>query len=119
MNRYSIQPNVFLQSQDVHLSRSQAIAQPTTSARLSDDVAALLAFLAHSAEQVAQAWTRAARRRATVQQMKRMDSRLLADVGIDYPNLRDVVDQIVAHRDDADTPPPLSAGYRPTVSAGA
>ena len=118
MHSYTIRPNEFLQQQDVFLSRSRALRQPAMSASLHEDLLAVAALWRQTTSAFAQSWDQARARRRVVQQLKPIDPRLLADVGIDYPNLRDVVDTMVAHQAKASPPTGAAPDLEPAFSAG-
>ncbi len=73
----------------------------------------LVRFLAYAWCEFITEWRAAARRRRTVQQLKRMDRRLLADVGIPRGQIRDVADAMEVARSpwqpsDRDCAPPAA-----------
>ena len=115
MNRHQIKPNAFFQMQDIALSRAQAVARDFSTsvehlealdgagAPPVNDRQVLHLWWNTFAEALATAWAAARARRGALKQLKRVDRKLLMDLGIPRGQLRDVVDAMnaVRARDEA------------------
>lgn len=106
MNTYIIHPHRWLQMQDPGLARSESVSAAELALRsgeklsteapskLAVDWSSVDSWLALAARELAAAWARARSRRHAVKQIKRLDDRLLADIGFERGQIRDVVDSM-------------------------
>jgi uncharacterized protein YjiS (DUF1127 family) len=104
MNRYTIPPHRLTRMQDAGLARSESLATEEVDRRKqtcnpgSPVLVVLRQFLGLLASEFAAAWTTARERRHTLKALKRVDRRLLRDLGIERGQLREVVDAMATRQ---------------------
>lgn len=103
MDRYTVRSNQLTLMRDAGLARSSAVAcgeaverarmasHGDGSARLTDGPV-LGEALSQFWRELSHAWRQAARRGTSVRQLKRMDRRILHDLGMERGQIREVVD---------------------------
>ncbi len=133
MRGYVVHPHRLTRMQDAGLARSVSLAgaelerrarlagTPGTAPRQPSDWSVLRGLLSVAWCELTTAWGAARRRRHAVKQLKRVDRRLLADVGIARGQIREVVDamqSLDATRPEQSAPCPPAATWldaRPAV----
>ena len=102
MNRYTVHPHRWTRMQDAGLARSESLSALEAERRVhvgapdTPDLTVLGQYLAAVCADFVAAWAAARERRHTLKALKRVDRRLLADLGMDRGRLREVVDAMVA-----------------------
>ena len=106
-----IAPHRWTRMQDPRLARSEELAAREATGRRfqaqrTPDREVLAATLRDALSRFAAAWRAARKRRHALRALKRIDRRLLADMGMDRARLREVIDAMVAQREDAESATP-------------
>ena len=106
MQRRRMNPNTFFQMQDVRLCRARGVSRfhedsvpglrDPGAPRDAADSALLWAWCQHIFDVFVGAWKNARTRRQTLHQLKRVDRKLLADIGYERSGLRESVDSLCA-----------------------
>jgi len=108
MRRHTPRPNAFFQMQDIALSRVTASTRDCVQRTMTlqvldgsappqvDDLRALAGWLEAGAAELVRAWSAARERGRALKQLKRVDRRMLVDIGISRAQLREVVDAMNA-----------------------